>query len=518
MVVRYANPLINTTPPVNIGNVRIGTTAETALSITNNVPDDGYSEALIATAGAASPGVTASGAFGSLAPTATDNTSIKVGIDTSTAGAKSGMATIEFQSDGTAFSGGVITNLAPQAVAVQGNVFRLANPTVNTPSINLAARVGDASPVAAVGLTNTSPDIYTEGLMASLSTASIGFGAVGLISNLAAQDTDAATLAVNLGTGAAGTFAGTATLALASTGTGITGAAAYPLSNQDVNLSGKVYTPAAGQITSATLDFGIVHKGDSVAAKALTVKNDAPVTALNDVLTGSFSGAGGPFTASGHLSGVTAQASNGSSLSVALNTSAAGVFNDNSARVSFKSHNDDMTDLELGPVAINLVAQINNYANPVFQKYTGSGSLTVDGLQFTLNFGNIDLDSYICAGFRLLNDVTGPADLLQGAFIDNTPQFETSGFNSFTGITAGGYMDDLMVSWTASHLGSFSESIVLQALGYNPSGYSEAFSDITLVLKGNVIASGPSVPEPMTGMLILTGLAGIAVIRKRPLR
>ncbi|MBN1380772.1 MAG: choice-of-anchor D domain-containing protein [Deltaproteobacteria bacterium] len=515
MVVRYANPLINTLQPVDMGNVRIGTTAETALSITNNVPNDGWSEYLIGAAGTTTGGITSSGSFASLAPEATDTTSITVGIDTATAGAKTGTATIDFQSDGTMF-GGTITDLASQDVSVQGAVYRLANPTLDTPSVTLAARVGDASPTANVGMTNASPDSYTEGLKAGIGTSSTGFGATGSIANLAAMASDSSSLAVHLDTSTAGTFTGTADLTLFSTGTGTTGATDYALPGQSVALDGKVYTPAVGQIDSTTIDFGIVHVGETVSAQALTVKNNAAVTALNDVLTGSFTGSSGPFTVGGDLgSGLAAQATDSSSLTAAVDTSTAGVFNV-SAMVNFASHNNDMADLDLGSVGIDIMAQVNNYADPVFQKNSGDGVLTVAGLTFTLDFGTIVFDHSVEAYLSLLNDVAGPADLLKGTFTDNTAEFGATGFDAFTDIEAGESLYDLFVSLDALTLGSFEESIVLHAIGYNAGGYEGAFDDITLILKGRVIESGgPTVPEPMTGLLLLIGLTGIGIIRKR---
>jgi hypothetical protein len=85
---------------------------------------------------------------------------------------------------------------------------------------------------------------------------------------------------VALNTGTAGTFGGNASLALASTGAGTTGAPDLDLPSQTVALTGRVYTPAQAQLSPTTIDFGIVHVGDAVAARALSVTNIAPATAL----------------------------------------------------------------------------------------------------------------------------------------------------------------------------------------------------------------------------------------------
>src|SRR5439155_8679807 len=155
-----------------------------------------------------------------LAPSATDNTHITASIDTSSGGAKSGNAIINFKSDGTGFSGGVITDLGNTNVAVQGNVYGLANPTLNTSSVALAARVGDASPSSAVSVTNTSPDAFTEGLKASLGAAPSGFSSSGSIGNLAAGGTDSSSPHVGLNTSTSGTFSGSVGVNFTSTGAG----------------------------------------------------------------------------------------------------------------------------------------------------------------------------------------------------------------------------------------------------------------------------------------------------------
>jgi hypothetical protein len=99
---------------------------------------------------------------------------------------------------------------------------------------------------------------------------------------------------------------GDATLTLVH-GAGTTGAPDLGLTGQTVSLSVEVYTPAGASGAPASLDFGIVHVADVVAHKVISVTNNAPVTALNDTLTGSVS-ASGPFTASGNLPGVGAGA------------------------------------------------------------------------------------------------------------------------------------------------------------------------------------------------------------------
>ena len=102
--------------PVDFGNVRVGSVATQALTIANTAANDGFSEKLNASIGGATAGVTAAGSFNLLAPQSSNNSALVVGIDTATAGARAGTATITLASDGTGTSGLGVTPLTPQTV------------------------------------------------------------------------------------------------------------------------------------------------------------------------------------------------------------------------------------------------------------------------------------------------------------------------------------------------------------------------------------------------------------------
>ena len=517
-VFRLASASPATPNPVDFGNVRIGSTADQALSITNTAANDGFSEKLNASISTNGAPVTASGSFNLLGPQATDSTSLHVGLDTSSAGAKSGNATIALVSDGTGTSNLGTTNLASQTVNVSGNVYRLANPTVNTTAINLAARVGDLAPSATISVSNSSPDSFTEGLNASFGAAPSPFVATGSITNLAAQGTDAGSLNVSLDTSSSSSTVGTATVDFVSTGAGTTGAADVSLGSSLVNLAGKVYQQAVAQLNTLAVDFGIVHKGDIVSPAAVSMTNAATVTALNDVLQGSISSSGGAFAASGNLgAGVAAGATDNTSLSVNLNTGINGVFN-GTATVALFSHNDDLADLGLGDTVLSLSAQVNEYANAELRKTAGQGSLSRVATDIVLDFGNLLQGSGVqTATLDVFNDVIGPADLLDGLFnFLDIDDFSFTGFTSFADLAAGDSLQDLMVSFDTSSLGSFSDTILLRTIGHNSSGYSAALNDITLSIRGNVFAPG-TIPEPKQLLLLCIGLVALlAAQRRRP--
>jgi hypothetical protein len=516
-VFRLASASAATPNPVNFGALRIGSTAEQALSITNTAANDGFSEKLNASISTNGAPVTASGAFSLLAAQDSNSSGLHVGIDTSSAGAKSGSATIALVSDGTGTSGLASTNLPSQTVNVSGDVYRLANAILNTTAVTLLARRGDAAPTAAISVSNASPDSFTEGLKAGFGAVAAGFSGSGTIANLAAQGSDASSLQIALDTGSAGSLAGSAELNFESTGTGTTGAADISVGSQLVSLAGKVYEKAVAQVNTVLVDFGIVHKGEVVAAKNVSVSNSAPVTVLNDALQGSFMNMpDGPFGGSGSVSGLAAGETDTSSLLVSLDTTSAGVFTRGGEKLQFASHNPDMADLDLGNAALTLQAQVNDYANPNFLKTSGTGLLSGGGFDFLLDFGTLTAGSgMVSALLQLANDVSGPADLLDGAYRFALNEFLKTGFDGFSDLGAGDAQSGLRISLDTLNVGHFSDTIVLAAVGHNASGFSAAFQDIRLTVQARVEVGGSQIPEPATLLLLTIALAIIVLQRRR---
>jgi len=522
-VFTYAQPTINNPLPIDFGNVRINTLSpDQNLSISNTAPVASTTELLNGSFISAPGGFTGSGNFNGLAPGAAPSTGIRVGIDTATAGHKEGNVLVNFVSDGTTIVGdGTITDLGNTSVAVQGNVYRLANPTLNTPTVTIAARVGDVAAVnTAVSITNTSPDIYTEGLKVNVTgTSGNAQSNSGSITNLVAQGTNNSTILVGLNsTATPGLTSGTVNLNFISAGAGTTGAAdtAAQTPSGAVTVNGKVYTPAVASLSGA-IDFGIVHVGDSVSTQQLAVQNAAAVTALNDVLQGTLT-VSGPFTGGGNV-GAGLGAGANQTFNIGLDTSAAGVFTAGTATFAGVSHNADMADLGLGNPMVELAAQINNYANPVFGKTSGDGLFSGGGLSFILNFGTVFQNSGTeTAYLQILNDTLGPSDLLSGFFSSDSPDwvdfdFNYAGFNEFMDLEAGQSFGGLMLALNTTELGTFSEMIMLSALGYNASGYQQTF-DIALMVQGNVVEASAT-PEPTTMLLLGLGLIGLVVIRRK---
>ena len=230
---RFANPTAHAPEPVNFGIVHVGDAVQQALSITNNVPNDGFSERLNASIGSPTGAATTNGgSFTALLPAATNNTDLVVGINTATAGAKTGTATITLTSNGAGTSGLPNTPLTSQTVNVQAQVNNFAAANVvklsgagafnmtgaNQFTLDLGSTVeGQAPLVAQLGVVNTAV-APADDLAGSFTVAAPGYSLTGFgpFTGLAAGNTRDS-LMVQLNSTMAGTFAGDITLQPQST-------------------------------------------------------------------------------------------------------------------------------------------------------------------------------------------------------------------------------------------------------------------------------------------------------------
>ena len=115
-------------PTVNVGTIHVGDSFGTqALTVTNAVPADGFSESLDAAFGAATGAASNNGgSISLLAPQASNSTAMSVGLGSgaqNTAGVVSGTVPVNLTSDGQNSSNLGTTSLGTQTLSVSGGVF-----------------------------------------------------------------------------------------------------------------------------------------------------------------------------------------------------------------------------------------------------------------------------------------------------------------------------------------------------------------------------------------------------------
>jgi hypothetical protein len=529
------------TGPLNFGTLQVGQQVSQNLVVRNTASGaTGFVEDLNAAFGASGNSqISGSGALnGILAGTNSTaaNGAMTVTVTGATAGGLNSSIAVNYFSAGAVNS--VSNGLGAVAVGSEnfavngtitatGSVINQANPQINNPTINLAARrVGDAAATANVSVTNVAGAPPQAALNASISSGGAPVTASGSF-NLLDPGATSTALQVGLTTAVAGNYtganAGSATIALVSDASNVGNCAPncqLNLAPQTVSVSGKVYTAAAGQSTTPEVNFGIVRVGDSVAGRNVAVHNAAAVSGLNDTLHASLNGVSGPFAAGAAASGIVAQG-NGQ-IAVGLATTTAGVFSQN-ASVAFISQNPDMADISAGADAsVLLKAQVNNIANAALAKFSGLGTLSVIGDDYTLDLGNVVLGTLgISGSLQLANAISGPADFLSGTFdlsaTGDADGFSFTGWDPFSGLAAGQSIGGLDYVFDATTLGVLDDLIRLDALSQNGSG-PDLGQQRTLRIVANVIdqqGGGGTVPEPATMMLLTIALASLLLQRRR---
>ena len=245
-----------------------------------------------------------------------------VGLDTSSAGAKTGSVDINYVSDGAGTSGLAAIAAGSQTINLSGDVYRLASAnTLGAVSFG-NVHVGD-SVQQALGIINTAVnDGFSEKLNASFGGATDSRITTngGSIIQLGAGASDNVSMIVGLDTSAAGTVNGTQTVLFASDGTGTSGLGITGLPSQGVNVSGDITTSGSVyRLASASpaapnpVNFGNVRIG-TATDQALTISNTALNDGFSEKLNASITSNGTPVTASGAFTLLGPQETNNTSL------------------------------------------------------------------------------------------------------------------------------------------------------------------------------------------------------------
>ncbi|MCX6880044.1 MAG: choice-of-anchor D domain-containing protein, partial [Verrucomicrobia bacterium] len=232
-VYRLAQPSLPGGTTLNFGIVHVGDVAQQTVKVTNAAAADGFSEALNGSFSGSAGQVTGSGSFTALAP-GTSSVAAKVTLDTTTAGAKSGTATLALVSTGAGSSGLANSPLTAQVMTATGQVnhYAAALITQDSGAATLTGggnaytvyfgrlTLGEAPPVITLRLTNSAA-APADTLAGSFATAAPDFtlSGFGNFSNVAAGQSRT-NLTVALQTDSLGTFSQTITLNGLSQNTG----------------------------------------------------------------------------------------------------------------------------------------------------------------------------------------------------------------------------------------------------------------------------------------------------------
>ncbi|MBN1853698.1 MAG: choice-of-anchor D domain-containing protein, partial [Pirellulales bacterium] len=483
---------------INIGNIRQNDSSLQGVEV-RNVAVSSSDKLNAVFSGTSGNVITNGGSITGLAAGSIDNSSMQVGIDTSIPGMRSGFATFQFTTDGTVSGTAEVFGTAD--VTVHATVWRLAEAGPHSPEpVDLGnIREGDTFGTQTLSIQNVAPDDgYSESLNGSIGSATGDASSNGgSFYLLEPQMTDRTSLIVGLGNastgiGSAGVKSGTATIRLESDGTGTSGLIPnVSLPDQTVNVTGKVFRLAdPAPHAPEPVDLGIVHVGE-LAQQSITMSNQAAVDGFSESLNASFTGTTGSATASGTILLLGPGASDNTSLLVGIDTSMAGP-KVGTATIDFESDGTGTSGLGVlalpGKRQIAIVtAQVNHYAEPVFDQLSGNGTFKVQSAtEYTLDFGTTS-PSYtaLITELELTNGSLAPADDLAGNFTIAAPGFTLTHFDPFTGLRAGDTIEDLFVELDTASYGIFTGTITLSSTSENTSSTS-TLPDITIFIEGRV--------------------------------
>jgi hypothetical protein len=445
------NPAAANIIPLSIpfGNFHVGdVVTPVALTITNTAPAGAFSEDLraenITPSGAAQ--LTGPGAVNVLAGQGT--TVVSASMSTVTAGAKTGALSMNLFSNatvnGVAIPGLSSLSLGNANVNISGTVYRLASALVPTP-LNLGQfHVGSVASGSLVVSNTGAADGFTEQLLAQATAFSGDVTSNTGSASIAGGSNSGNALNALISTAASGAKAGIATINLTSLAGG-SGLSNTNLGSASVSVTASVYSLAQMVINNPTINFGIVHVGDSITPVGVSITNTATNNAFSEKLNTAF----GPATIGvvhngGSINLLAPQANNNGNMTVAISTATKGVIN-GTAPVNAVSDGTGVNSLgqtNLPSQNVNVLGQVNDYADPVISKLLGSGAFSSTGVDtYLLDFGTVIVGDIVSADLRLLNDVINPADSLGGSWLTSGAAYSFSGFNTFNNLAPGGTID-----------------------------------------------------------------------------
>ena len=493
---------------LNVGNVRLGGSSSTTLTITNN------------------------GTLTTLRGAVESPASNTVNISSSNfvVGPNGGNTTVTLSYTGTqagSLGGQTITvannfdNVADQTLQITGAAYNPAAASLSPNPIDLGATRTGGTLSGTVTISNIAPaGIYSESLAVTGTSGAGGASGTAPSGLIAAGASAASTVMLN--TAASGTKSGTVTYALATDGTGTSGLAQAALPSQSVTVNGRVYQVADPQLASTNVTFATVRQGSTAPTASLGVTNAAN-GALTDSLQTRIAStpAGVTATAPGSLAG-----GQSGTVSFVENTATAGVFT-GTAQLGFTSTDPELAPLALPAQSVTVGGTVTQLAVAQILKNAGMGSFSGSGTTYTLDFGTIAAGSgSVSADLAVLNAIMNTAygEKLGGTFGSSGGTGYTFNGMTFNGLAGGSEDTGNLLTFNYAGLG---DGVYNDLLTFDGFSSFTGLSDMGLgPIRVNVTAQiagaggGPTgaVPEPASWAMLVLGIGalGASLRRRRP--
>ncbi len=300
-------------PSVAVANQRVGGSNSAPLTVANIAPAGAFSEDLIAGFGSNTGAATNNGgSIAGLLAGANNNSAMAVGVNTTSAGAKSGSVTLNYQTAGAVngVSNGLgVAGAGSQVLSVGGNVYQLAAGQILSAPLNFGTvQVGQVvSQALTLGNIASGPSGFVEDLNAAFGTSTDArISGAGSIFGVHAGSTSAASgsgaMTVGVDTAAVGTVSGSIRVNFSSAGAVMgagNGLGTFGVGFENYAVNGvieasvvdtaKPVTNGVASPGAVTVNFGNLRIG-STASQNLAVLNQATGSdqaALNASIAGS---------------------------------------------------------------------------------------------------------------------------------------------------------------------------------------------------------------------------------------
>ena len=478
---------------LNVGNVRLGNSSSTTLTIAN--------------------GGTLTTLRGAVESPVTNTVSISSSNYALAAGASTNVTLSYTGTTAGSLSGNTITvatnfdNVADRTLNITGAAYNPAAASVLPGTVNLGAtRVGMGTLSGTVTVANTAPvSAYSEKL--AVTGVNGSGGASGTPISALINPGASAGSTVSISNATAGTFSGTVTYALATDGTGTSGLGQLALPSQSVTVNGRVYQTANAQLASTTVDFGTVRQGAGSATATVGVTNTAS-GALTDSLNTSLGTL--PTGVTGTAPGALAS---GASANIVFSHSdaTAGTVSGTGA-VNFTSTDAELTPLALASQNVNFTGTVTELAIANLFKSAGIGTFTGSGQTYTLDLGSFSGTGSAQTNLGVLNVNSGQSysETLGGTFGAATATGYSFAGTSFSGLVGGGAGDiGNLLTFNYAGLGNGTYTDVLTLSDFSRyAGLSDYnLSPITVNVTATVTGGATgAVPEPATWTMVILGL------------